>query len=127
MKLGFQIPSSSSSFQSSFFLFFDFEILLIQKQWSKMSRSRGYSNSRGSHSFSISRNGGSRNSGGGSRNGGRNPNSGGRNPNQMMCTLPVCGCNLTMKMYIANTFENQGRRFWCCRRSIEGVSKKIFN
>lgn len=88
-----------------------------------MSSSRGYSNSRGSHSFSISRNGGSRNSGGGSRNGGRNPNSGGRNtnnggrnPNQMMCTLPVCGWKLPMRMYIATTFENQGRRFWCCRR-----------
>ena len=69
-----------------------------------MSSSRGYSNSKGS-----------RNSGGGSRNGGRYPN-------QMMCTLPVYGCNLPMRMYIANTFENQGRRFWCCRRWNDEVS-----
>ncbi|KEH15512.1 transmembrane protein, putative [Medicago truncatula] len=77
-----------------------------------MSSNRGYSNSRGSHSFSISRNGGSRNIGRNPNSGGRNPNSGGRNPKQMISMLLVCGCNLPMRMYIANTFENQGRRFW---------------
>ena len=128
-ELEFQIPnispSSSSSFQSSFFLFVPllrFQIHLSQKRWSKMSSSRGYSNSRGSHSFSISKNSGGSRNGGRIPNGGRNPNSGGRNLNHMSWTLPVCGCNLPTRMHIASTFENQGRRFWCCRRWNDEVS-----
>jgi hypothetical protein len=104
-------PASSSI---SFFFF------SISNHFAKMSSSRGYSNSRGSHSFSISRNGGSRNTG-------RNPNSGGRNPNQMMSMLPVCGCNLPMRMYISTTYENPGRRFWSCRRWNDEVSLILYS
>jgi hypothetical protein len=125
LELGFQIPN----LETFFFLFVPIILLPLlrfrihlQKRWSKMSSSRGYSNSRGSHSFSISRNSGGSRNGGRIPNGGRNPNSGGRNPNQMSCTLPVCGCNLPMRMYISNTFENPGRRFWSCRRWNNEVS-----
>lgn len=80
-----------------------------------MSSSRGgNSNSRGSHSFLISRNGGS------SRNVARAAAA--RNPDVMESMLPACGCYLPMKMYISTTYENQGRRFWKCRNWNSRVS-----
>ncbi|RHN50917.1 putative transcription factor GRF family [Medicago truncatula] len=67
-----------------------------------MSSSRGgNSNSRGLHSFSISRN--------------VARVAAARNLELMESMLPACGCYLPMKMYISTTYENQGRRFWKCR------------
>jgi len=76
-----------------------------------MSSSRG-SGSRGAHSYSISRNEASSNSGWAVE-----PASG-----SIPSMLPMCGCNLLMKMYIANTYENQGCRFWKCRNWYIKVS-----
>jgi len=77
-----------------------------------MSSSRGYSGSRGSQSYSISRDGESR------RPVRTQPN--GLEPFPVM--LPTCGCCLPMKIYIANTYTNQGRRFWKCRNWNSKVS-----
>jgi len=82
-----------------------------------MSSSRGYSGSRGgSHSYSISRNEESR------RPVWTQTNVLEHSP----VMLPACGCYLPMKIYIANTYQNQGRRFWKCRNWNIKVSLAIF-
>jgi len=59
-----------------------------------MSSSKEYSSNKGkSMSYSISINGTSKN-------------------DILHVMLPVRGCDLSMKLYISNTYENQDHRFW---------------
>jgi hypothetical protein len=32
-------------------------------------------------------------------------------------SLPKCGCNVPMRMWISNTGQNPKRKFWKCRNS----------
>ncbi|KEH17896.1 hypothetical protein MtrunA17_Chr8g0335801 [Medicago truncatula] len=77
-----------------------------------MSSSRGgYSGSRGSQSYSISRNGASHSQGRRRSHYRISKNE----VDSLPVMLPACGCTLPMKAYIANTDANQGRMFWRCR------------
>jgi len=89
-----------------------------------MSSSRGgYSGSRGSQSYSISRNGASHSQG-------RRRSRGRISENEvdsLPVMLPACGCTLPMKAYISHTYANQGRRFWRCRNWNNKVSLCTYN
>ncbi|CAK8566775.1 unnamed protein product [Lathyrus sativus] len=41
-------------------------------------------------------------------------------------SLPRCGCDRVMKMWIANTVQNRNRKFWRCRNTGNGNSSDLF-
>ncbi|KAI5439720.1 hypothetical protein KIW84_025190 [Lathyrus oleraceus] len=47
-------------------------------------------------------------------------------PSVEFSSLPRCGCDRAMKMWVANTVQNCNRKFWRCRNTWNGNIRDLF-